>query len=274
MEHVKTIFQTPYISLQTTRSFLLNRNGTYQCFHPPQGSLTSSAANGTLPQPVTTASGSSSSSSNSSSRQTNTTQQPLLIRPHEFRTVLRVGSSAYQPAAKATPFIIEWTPDALPLSKLGELRLRFEYEHVHNGQLAQIVPIAKDILTSGTSLVGQNSTNVAPNATTTTFIQNPILISNPTISLSSTSLANPSITNAKSSLGSNNSNSSAVAGTSNSNNTGKSGLTPIAPKTLPSTLIVPQLKDTIVDDSNAAGIIDYISQENFLDSNGYTTLLF
>lgn len=28
-----------------------------------------------------------------------------------------------------TPFIIEWIPDILPVSKIGELRIRFEYGH-------------------------------------------------------------------------------------------------------------------------------------------------
>lgn len=31
-----------------------------------------------------------------------------------------------------TPFLIEWIPDILPISKIGELRIRFEYGHVKN----------------------------------------------------------------------------------------------------------------------------------------------
>ncbi|KAH0623035.1 hypothetical protein JD844_030933 [Phrynosoma platyrhinos] len=32
-----------------------------------------------------------------------------------------------------TPFIIEWIPDILPYSKIGELRIKFEYGHYRNG---------------------------------------------------------------------------------------------------------------------------------------------
>ena len=32
-----------------------------------------------------------------------------------------------------TPFIIEWIPDILPRSRIGELRLKFEYGHLRNG---------------------------------------------------------------------------------------------------------------------------------------------
>lgn len=32
-----------------------------------------------------------------------------------------------------TPFIIEWIPDILPQSKIGELRIKFEYGHYRNG---------------------------------------------------------------------------------------------------------------------------------------------
>jgi len=31
-----------------------------------------------------------------------------------------------------TPFLIEWIPDILPISKIGELRIRFEFGHVKN----------------------------------------------------------------------------------------------------------------------------------------------
>lgn len=32
-----------------------------------------------------------------------------------------------------TPFIIEWIPDVLPKSHVGELRIKFEYGHQRNG---------------------------------------------------------------------------------------------------------------------------------------------
>ena len=34
-----------------------------------------------------------------------------------------------------TPFIIEWIPDILPKSHIGELRIKFEYGHQRNGQI-------------------------------------------------------------------------------------------------------------------------------------------
>jgi len=33
-----------------------------------------------------------------------------------------------------TPFIIEWTPDVLPRSRVGELRIAFEFGHQQSGQ--------------------------------------------------------------------------------------------------------------------------------------------
>ncbi|KFM77014.1 hypothetical protein X975_14456, partial [Stegodyphus mimosarum] len=32
-----------------------------------------------------------------------------------------------------TPFIVEWIPDVLPKSHVGELRIKFEYGHQRNG---------------------------------------------------------------------------------------------------------------------------------------------
>lgn len=34
-----------------------------------------------------------------------------------------------------TPFLIEWIPDVLPISKIGELRIKFEFGHVTNESL-------------------------------------------------------------------------------------------------------------------------------------------
>lgn len=31
-----------------------------------------------------------------------------------------------------TPFVIEWIPDLLPVSKIGELRIKFEFDHKKN----------------------------------------------------------------------------------------------------------------------------------------------
>ena len=41
-----------------------------------------------------------------------------------------------------TPFIIEWIPDILPKSHIGELRIKFEYGHQRNGQIeSRTVPL-------------------------------------------------------------------------------------------------------------------------------------
>ena len=39
-----------------------------------------------------------------------------------------------------TPFIIEWIPDILPKSRIGELRIKFEYGHQRNGHIEHRVP--------------------------------------------------------------------------------------------------------------------------------------
>lgn len=35
------------------------------------------------------------------------------------------------------PFTLEWIPDVLPKSQIGELRMRFQYGHERNGQAEQ-----------------------------------------------------------------------------------------------------------------------------------------
>ena len=39
-----------------------------------------------------------------------------------------------------TPFIIEWIPDILPKTKIGELRIKFEYGHQRNGHVEHRQP--------------------------------------------------------------------------------------------------------------------------------------
>lgn len=36
-----------------------------------------------------------------------------------------------------TPFVIEWIPDILPKSQIGELRIKLCYGHQRNGQVEQ-----------------------------------------------------------------------------------------------------------------------------------------
>ena len=74
------------------------------------------------------------------------------IKAHELKTFLKVSNVSRachiflifymcvqvgqtSPDQKdLTPFIIEWIPDILPLMKIGELRIKFEYGHQRNGQ--------------------------------------------------------------------------------------------------------------------------------------------
>nr|XP_053628222.1 uncharacterized protein C2orf42-like isoform X3 [Cherax quadricarinatus] len=104
--HVRQIFDIPHMPLEITRSFIQNRDGTYKLFHHRDED--SIYAKGSPSQP--------------------------LLRPQEYKTRLRVGTSS--PGQKEpTPFTIEWIPDILPQSYIGELRIKFEFDHLHNGQL-------------------------------------------------------------------------------------------------------------------------------------------
>ncbi|XP_074664286.1 uncharacterized protein C2orf42 homolog isoform X2 [Strix aluco] len=93
---VKQIFDTPE-----------NRDGTYELFRCPKVEVESIAeAYGHLEK------------------------QPA-IRPLELKTFLKVGNTS--PTQKEpTPFIIEWIPNILPQSRIGELRIKFQYGH-HGG---------------------------------------------------------------------------------------------------------------------------------------------
>ncbi|XP_054080939.1 uncharacterized protein C2orf42-like [Rissa tridactyla] len=101
---VKQIFDTPELPLEITRSFVQNRDGSYELFRCPKVEVESIAeAYGPLEK------------------------QPA-IRPLELKTFLKVGNTS--PTQKEpTPFIIEWIPDILPRSRIGELRLKFQYGH-------------------------------------------------------------------------------------------------------------------------------------------------
>jgi hypothetical protein len=103
--HVKQIFETPLMPLEITRSFVENRDGTYEPFHRRKDE-------------------------NEAFRKTDS--QPL-IKPLELKTFLKVGNMSPD-QQEPTPFLIEWIPDILPCSKIGELRIRFEFGHQRNGQ--------------------------------------------------------------------------------------------------------------------------------------------
>ncbi|XP_063788160.1 uncharacterized protein C2orf42 homolog [Pseudophryne corroboree] len=107
--HVKQIFDTLEMPLEITRSFVQNRDGTFDLFKCPKVEVENIAETyGRLEK------------------------QP--IRPLELKTFLKVGNTSPE-QKEPTPFTIEWIPDILPLSKIGELRIKFEYGHHRNGPL-------------------------------------------------------------------------------------------------------------------------------------------
>ncbi|XP_063977907.1 uncharacterized protein C2orf42 homolog [Diachasmimorpha longicaudata] len=99
--HVKSIFDTPVIPLEITRSFLQNSDGTYELFKREESDIDRYKKMG----------------------------NNALIKPLELKTYLKVGNTCPD-QVEPTPFLIEWIPDILPISKIGELRLRFEFGHV------------------------------------------------------------------------------------------------------------------------------------------------
>ncbi|XP_043939061.1 uncharacterized protein C2orf42 homolog isoform X2 [Protopterus annectens] len=106
---VKQIFDTQEMPLQVTRSFIQNQDGTYESFTCPKVQVESIVESyGHERQPV--------------------------IRPLELQTFLKVGNTTPD-QKEPTPFIIEWIPDILPKSKIGELRIKFEYGHQQNGHI-------------------------------------------------------------------------------------------------------------------------------------------
>nr|CAD7596797.1 unnamed protein product [Timema genevievae] len=131
--HVKQIFETPLMPLEITRSFVENQDGTYEPYNRHKDD-------------------------NESFRKTES--QPL-IKPLELKTFLKVGithltfcslfltGNTAPDQVDPTPFLIEWIPDILPCSKIGELRIRFEFGHQRNGLVekrqASLRPITRTI---------------------------------------------------------------------------------------------------------------------------------
>lgn len=101
--HVKSIFETPYIPLEITRSFVQNADGTYELYKREETEID----------------------------RFKKTNNNALIKPLELKTYLKVGNTSPN-QVEPTPFLIEWIPDILPISKIGELRIRFEFGHVKN----------------------------------------------------------------------------------------------------------------------------------------------
>ncbi|XP_064631260.1 uncharacterized protein C2orf42-like isoform X2 [Lineus longissimus] len=110
--HVKQIFDTTEYPLEVTRSFVENRDNTYDLYEVPKVQVENiddafrpAGSKGQTP-----------------------------IRPFELRTYLKVGNTTAD-QKEPTPFIIEWIPDILPKTHIGELRIKFEYGHQRNGQI-------------------------------------------------------------------------------------------------------------------------------------------
>uniref|UniRef100_T1JIW7 SWIM-type domain-containing protein n=1 Tax=Strigamia maritima TaxID=126957 RepID=T1JIW7_STRMM len=116
---VKQIFDTSEMPLEVLRSFVENRDNTYDLYDPPKSEI-------------------ENNSEVSLFRKTET--QPL-IKPFELKTFLKVGNTSTD-QKEPTPFVIEWIPDILPKMKIGELRIKFEYGHQRNGVVENRLPIA------------------------------------------------------------------------------------------------------------------------------------
>ncbi|XP_029459852.1 uncharacterized protein C2orf42 homolog isoform X2 [Rhinatrema bivittatum] len=109
ISQVKQIFDTPELPLEVTRSFIQKNDGTYEVFKSPKVEV-----------------------ENIAESYCRLEKQPV-ARPLELKTFLKVGSMSPD-QKQLTPFMIEWIPDILPQSKIGELRLKFEYGHQSNEQ--------------------------------------------------------------------------------------------------------------------------------------------
>ncbi|XP_040583613.1 uncharacterized protein C2orf42 homolog [Lepeophtheirus salmonis] len=106
--HVKDIFDTDDVPLEITQTFSENKDGTYDVLPP----LAQSNKRSLL-----------ISNNNNNS-----------VRSPELKTYLKVGQMSFD-CKDTTPFVIEWIPDILPIMKVGELRVKFEYGHNRNGVL-------------------------------------------------------------------------------------------------------------------------------------------
>nr|CAD7198456.1 unnamed protein product [Timema douglasi] len=165
--HVKQIFETPLykfsktglfgpqMPLEITRSFVENQDGTYEPYNRHKDD-------------------------NESFRKTES--QPL-IKPLELKTFLKVGKLLYCLINKLrtfcslfltgntapdqvdpTPFLIEWIPDILPCSKIGELRIRFEFGHQRNGLIEKRQSSLRPI----TRTISRNAAEISITRITTT----------------------------------------------------------------------------------------------------------
>lgn len=106
---VKQIFDTAEMPLEITRSFVENRDGTFDLYEVPKVAV-------------------------ENIDETYKAKNQTPIRPFELKTFLKVGNTTSD-QKEPTPFIIEWIPDILPKSRIGELRIKLEYGHQRNGHV-------------------------------------------------------------------------------------------------------------------------------------------
>ncbi|XP_033632929.1 uncharacterized protein C2orf42-like [Asterias rubens] len=123
---VKQIFDTEEMLLEITRSFIENSDGTYTLSPTPsrldQDPSAYRKVNGQVP-----------------------------IKPFELKTYLKVGHTSPD-MTEPTPFIIEWIPEILPVTHIGELRIKFEYGHQRNGHVEKRLPGTKTSLGQQTTI--------------------------------------------------------------------------------------------------------------------------
>jgi hypothetical protein len=98
--HVRQIFDTPSVQIQMLRTFVDRGDGVLELVLEPDQAL-----------------------KHDKPRQRKKQKTSVL------RTFLKVGSMA-ELGHEPCPFIIEWIPDILPVAKIGELRLSFQYDTV------------------------------------------------------------------------------------------------------------------------------------------------
>ncbi|KAK6641715.1 hypothetical protein RUM44_013430 [Polyplax serrata] len=98
--HVRYVFDTPHMPLKIFQAFMKDKDGSFvPSWENLQISLDEMKTN-----------------------------HPLL-KPAQYKTFIRVGLMSVD-QIEPTPFKIEWIPDVLPLSHIGELRIQFEFGHI------------------------------------------------------------------------------------------------------------------------------------------------
>lgn len=113
--HVQSIFSTCKVSLETVRYFIRKIDGTFDSIN-----LDFSSKSNTCDPSFKSRPG-----------------QGHFIKPYEFKTFLKVGYSNSD-RKELIPFLIEWIPDLLPKSKVGEVQFRYQFGHLKNGELDSI----------------------------------------------------------------------------------------------------------------------------------------